>query len=445
MKTFFIIFLLATSVLGEEVRAGLVQRGDQILAKEKANVRMTPASVQKLLVGAAALHYLGPDYRIVTELRSAKAPQGGVLEDLVVVAAGDPTWSERFFESTMPTERLAASLKEKGVQRVAGDLVVDISRFPGRPHAVSRSGVELAHAFSAPTSGFAVDENAVLVRLIPGPGIGAPARLEAKGKAARIAWTNRVHMVSEERHERGTVDFLPVWGEPRVIVRGEYPISEPSYNLRLSVPDPNAHAGHALAAAIQAAGIPIDGRVRVVRTAPTASLTLVRIESPPLTEILVPIFHKSHNWLAEMLLLQISYAVQGEGRDDEALDLIASFLTENVGVDEKDFVLDDGSGLSPFNLITADAVVRMLKHAQGATWGQAFIAALPNTREGTLRAWSRAGDIRAKTGTLRDSLALAGYAGPRNEIAFAVFRGHLDDQPKASVRSEMTDWLRSSW
>src|SRR6187401_2232860 len=160
--------VLASSICGEGMRGYLAMQGDRVLAAEGAERLFTPASVQKIVVSAAALHYLGHDYQIETVVRASGALADGVLQgDLVLEAAGDPTWSRTFFpdDPEAPFRALAEQIHAAGVARVDGDLVIDLSRFPGRRAPTSRSQSEMGLAFGAPVSGLAVDENAVDIRI----------------------------------------------------------------------------------------------------------------------------------------------------------------------------------------------------------------------------------------------------------------------------------------
>jgi D-alanyl-D-alanine carboxypeptidase/D-alanyl-D-alanine-endopeptidase (penicillin-binding protein 4) len=442
----------------ETLHAALAVEDGRVLARENATLPVTPGSVQKLVTAAAALHLLGPEHRFVTVLRGTGEVRDGVLHgDLVVVAGGDPTWSGRFHDggATAPAAALAAQLRRRGVRRVAGGLVVDNRSFPGRPHPVSRSQSELGHGFSAPASGLAVDENCVTVRVAPGERVGVPARIQPRERAARITWTNRTRTVGRERHERGTFDFLPVWGEARVVVRGEYPISEPPYTLCISVPDPEVHAAVALRDGLRRAGVAVDGdavKDNKGLGAPDGTRELARHVSPTLAEVLVPVLDRSHNWLAEMVLLEIARQKNGEARLDEALEEVERFLLGEIGAAPGSFVLDDGSGLSPHNLLTAETVVRLLDWARARSWHGVFRAALPRPGRGTLRGWPALGGVTvAKTGTVRGTVALAGYAGADGRTVFAVFRGHVIEQRRGAdrgaeerdrERAAVAAWLR---
>ena len=66
----------------------VVRRGTTVLASRNADTGLIPASTQKLLVSAAALSTLGPDFRY--ETRAVSTASGPTLDRLWVVGSGDP-------------------------------------------------------------------------------------------------------------------------------------------------------------------------------------------------------------------------------------------------------------------------------------------------------------------------------------------------------------------
>ena len=429
-----------------------------VLTDRHGDRLMTPASVMKVLVTAAAMHHLGPDYRAVTRIVAEGELQQGVLVgDLIWVGGGDPTWNNRFHpqDSRRPIRELIRQLKAKGIARVEGDLVIDASRFPGRPFPAIRAINEVAFGFAAPTAALAVDEGALDFYIAPGKAVGAPAIARPQQPddvPASLVWVNRMTTAPAERDGRGTVDFQPIWNSMTLNLRGEYPITEPPYRLSLAVPDGELYAGEVILAELRAAGIRVEGGVEVRRRASTTKTRAVDIRplaswsSPPLIQWLPPILQESLNWYAEMLVRQLGLATTGEGRPDSGLDQIAMFLTETVGVDQGAFQLDDGSGISPYNLITPRAVVQVLQWSRRQGWSEAWLDAFAGSKEGTLEVWPALprGTV-AKTGTLRHVLALAGYAGLGSPqvVEFACFLGHRTD-PRPALRRELVTKVRAA-
>ncbi len=437
-------------------RGCLAVRGGRVLAAEQHTQLFVPGSVLKLVVAAAALHHWGPDHRLNTTLESAGTRVGDTLRgDLVLRAAGDPTWNERFFpaDPRAPLHDLARQLAAQGIARVEGDLVLEVSRFPGRAFPMSWSLAEVPFAYAAPTSALAIDENALTATIAAGSQLGAPATMTSTGP---WEFVNHTRTVGGERHGKGTVEFLPDWGSTRIVVRGEYPQTEPPYRLELSVPHPEWWAAQALLSALAARGVTLTGEIRWSLQPLPPAFELARITSPSLAERLAPILVDSHNWYAEMLLRGLAAAVRGEGRSDSGLELLREFLLETVGVASDAFVLEDASGVSPYNLISPEAVVQLLTWAWQQPWRETWIQALPQNGVGTLTHWPNLPPLAAKTGTVRHTAALAGYlddpridrgarpaafAHAAEPVVFACFLNHRT-QPVDGLRAEIAAWLR---
>jgi D-alanyl-D-alanine carboxypeptidase/D-alanyl-D-alanine-endopeptidase (penicillin-binding protein 4) len=434
----------------------LAMRGDQVLAEENADRLFVPASVNKLIVSVAALHHLGPEYRSTTRLRATgpvESVASGVREvrgDLVVEAVGDPSWSDalRAGDARRPLRELAAQLHRSGIIRVTGDLIVDTSRFPGRAIPLDWGRGDSALAYGAAPSALALDENVVRLSMAPGRELGAPALLTPR---PGLEVLNQTVTVSSARHGKGTIDFLPVWGTAMVVVRGEYPISEPPFVVRLAAPDPVERAARALTEELATAGIEIAGVVRVSAVAPAVGdAVLAAVESAPLAEILTLVLTDSHNWYAETLVRQLALEVAGEGRLDTGLEVERHFLEQVVGLDPSWFELDDGSGLSPSNLVSPRAIVELLRFGLAQPWRQVLLDSLSSGSKGTLAAWGQTPPLAAKSGTLRHTQTLAGVlAGsgepPGEPIVFAVFLNHRADHRPALKREivrRLWEWYR---
>lgn len=432
--------IVARQPVGQGIEACFAERDGVRLLADHPDRLMIPASVMKLVTSAAALHFLGPDYRAETLVLWTEPPvQGELAGDLVWLGAGDPTWNRRFFADVprRPVERLVRQLHDRGLRRVRGDLVFDTSRFPGRTMPSTRAIDELPFAFGAKPSAFAIDENTAQIRIAPGNRVSAPADVRAESEAARrLRLSHSMVTAPKSRHDRGTVDIQPRRGSMDIDFRGEYPISEPPYSMALAVPDGDRYAAAAIAYALEKGGIMVDGEIRFrgpFDPKSSAVRVAARLDSPPLRRWLEPILLDSQNWYAEMLLLQTAWKHSGEGRLDLALDLLAEWLTGTVGVSPGSFYFDDGSGVSPYNLITPRAVVRLLVWIEQQPWGPVLIDGLPTPGRGTLRSWQGApAGTAAKTGTLRHGSSLAGWlkrpGDKGSAIAFACFSNHLPDR-----------------
>lgn len=427
----------------------------EVIEAHNADRLFVPASVLKLVTVATALHHLGADYRWLTRLTADGPVRGGVLGgDLVIEPAGDPTWGDGFYDggADAPLAALAEQLRARGLTRVTGDLVVDGARFPGRPHPGDRSFSDLPYRFGTPTTGLAVDEATITVRVAPGAAVGEPARVTAP---AGVEVINHTSTVGPERRGAGTLDFVPVWGTDTLLLRGEYPINEPPFVVAASDPAPELRAARRLRAALASAGVRVDGAVRLgaraaVGGGPDSVRVLAELHSRPLGDLLERVLTDSHNWYADMLTLTLAKEVAGTGRFDDGVEVVADFVSEVRGDPSGDGAraragvsLTDGSGLSSSNLVTPRTLVQVLAHALQQPWGQTLIGALAQSGEGTLAAWPALPATVAKTGTLRHTVALAGVldAGAATPVLFCYFVNHHLRGP-ADARRQIASAVR---
>ena len=417
----------------------------QVIDELHAGQLFVPASVLKVATVAAALEHVGGGYRWTTRLTARGGVDGTVLDgDLVVEPGADPTWGPEG-GGNAALAALAGQVRARGITRIAGDLVVDLSSFPGRRHPLDREYSDLPYAHGTPPAPLAVDEATITVHVAPGTAIGSPARVRAPDGIDVI---NHTTTVGQDRHGSGTLDFVPVWGSDTLLLRGEYPISEPAAMVTASDPAPARRAAQRLRLALDAAGVTLEGGVQFQGqpAAPGERTPLAEYLSPPLAEQLAPILTDSHNWYADMLILTLGREVAGSGRFEDGVEVVATFLAEipdmGIGAPREPWLLD-GSGLSPANLVTPRTVVRLLAYAMRQPWSRTMIAALPGPGEGTLEFWPRLPPVAAKTGTLRHTVALAGILDPDSDAPaiFCYFINHHPEQ-RAAARREIADALR---
>jgi D-alanyl-D-alanine carboxypeptidase/D-alanyl-D-alanine-endopeptidase (penicillin-binding protein 4) len=223
------------------------------------------------------------------------------------------------------------------------------------------------------------------------------------------------------------------WGE------NEIPVDK-------AVPDPGLHAATALRDALFMYGIEITGVPRV-HTEPRAwAERIATLPSPYIGQLLGTVLKNSHNLYAEMLLKRLGGGTYGGGLTRER-----TFLTGAPNIDRDSFRFADGSGLSPEDLVTPEATVRMLRWmnhpARRGYWWSTL--AQPNN-EGTLRRRLAALEhrLRGKTGTINGVAALSGIlAMPDGRFRyFAIVVNHHPGDGDGAVKiiDEVVTMITSS-
>jgi D-alanyl-D-alanine carboxypeptidase/D-alanyl-D-alanine-endopeptidase (penicillin-binding protein 4) len=176
-----------------------------------------------------------------------------------------------------------------------------------------------------------------------------------------------------------------------------------------------------------------------------SSTQILSSDSPELQEILAFTLTWSDNLLAERIARLASRAA-GHSLDDAGVaETFAEVLT-NLGIENKNLVIQDASGLSKDNRVTATQVAQLLVKIRNDSRFAPLIGGLPIAgMTGTLRhrfietAPQAIGLIKAKTGTLNGTANLAGYveAGDR-EYVFVIIADKLRKSSTAENRARAT-------
>lgn len=399
-----------------------------------ADRHFIPASNTKMVVTAVALGELGPEYRYRTEILAlGVGAEDSIAGSLIIVGRGDPTLSSRFHPTgPTPLEMLADSIAGAGIRRVAGDLVVDASYFDDALINPTWEVGDLAWSYAPPVTAFGIEEGTFRLVLEPGDRPDQPAKVTVLGPEGAVTVRNLA--VTDTTGDRRRIDVASLPGANALVMTGTVPLGARPDTMTLAVPDPADYAGRAFVAALEARGITVDGRVRVVYD--TLEARALRTTAPqrrvatwnsaPMSEIVAAILQPSQNWIAEQVLKTLGAERAGQGSWRAGLEVERRYLIDVAGIDSTAFSLRDGSGLSAQNLLAPHAIIQILDHARRQPWGEIYVAAMarPGLEDSTLerRLLEYEGRIFAKTGTISNVATLSGYATAANgkELYFSI-------------------------
>lgn len=205
--------------------------------------------------------------------------------------------------------------------------------------------------------------------------------------------------------------------------------------------DPERLAAKTLTAKLRALGVGVDGRPGAGRP-PTGLETLASVASAPLQRLLTKMLRPSDNFIAETLGKRLGAEVRGlPGTIAKGAASIEAW-TDGNGTD---FTLNDNSGLSYANRVTADGIVRLLWLAEDRPWGPDLRRALPTGGQGTLRHRLRGVDVRAKTGTLDEVSALSGWvkAGSGTWVEFSILSFGMSKSTASAIEDRIVVVLQN--
>lgn len=410
-----------------------------------------PASNRKLFSTALALRRLGADFQFTTRLwMVGDLDETGTLQgDLVLETSGDPTLRPTFLNGSSGLVLLsdwARAASAAGIQKVEGRVIVDCSVY--LEPALMPPGWgwdQLTELYGALPSALAMNENRVVVKTSPGRSEGSPCTVETvPDLPAGLALENSARTAGSRG--KNTLKLVRGTGPAALVLVGELPRDVAPVSRTVPLPDPATGWAEAFGSALERAGVSIAGPVEVSRRreAPESQGVGARLlaehTSPPLSRIVRHTNKESDNQCAEMLYLAVGAKEVGQASYAASQLAERSFLRE-LGIDPVLVEGEDGCGLSRTDLVAPRAIVRLLERMASGAEAEAFLNSLPvSGRDGTL-SYRMSGDgmkerVMAKTGTLRDVVALSGYIkrADGRRIAFSLLANHYT-KSAASLRA----------
>jgi D-alanyl-D-alanine carboxypeptidase/D-alanyl-D-alanine-endopeptidase (penicillin-binding protein 4) len=452
----------------------------QVVFEQSANKFVRPASNMKLYTVATAFDRLTPDFHFITSVYTQeKVDDGRIKGDLIIYGRGDPSIAARFNNGDYfkGINDLADRIVAAGVKRIKGDLVGDESYFNGAPLGSGWEWEDLTWSYGAPVSALSINDNAIDLNVKPGDRVGAPVTLTTGPPSSSfLTITNRA-----TTSERGSSSALRIYrglGANTLELSGTLPLGDAGWIGGVAVPDPALAFVSMLRDALTKRGVRIEGRVRTVTdrsgnsvwprnprgfaNGSTAQLPIeiASLQSPPFKEIAAHTLKPSQNQYTELILRTLGRNprvldaagntqplagdAQGATDDEEAgLRMVRDFLRQ-AGIGENDVELNDGSGLSRNDLISANTTVQLLtfmsKHKYFAQFRDALpIAGVDGTLRTRMRGTPAEGNLRAKTGSLSSVASLSGYvttAGGEHLVFSMILNNYPD---AAAVRRDSID------
>ncbi len=341
----------------------VVNAGGRRVFTHNPDVALVPASLQKLVTATAALEVLGPDATYRTVVAAATEPDDGVVRgELYLVGGGDPLLMTDAYEASFERqpqirtdlEALADQVVDAGVREVQGSVVGDESRYDRIRYVDGWPPRFIEQDQTGPLSALAVNDNFVA--------------------------------------------FPPVFD-------AAVPDEE-------AAPEPAVHAAAVLTDLLRARGVVVAGSP-AAGGAPSDAVELAGVESPPLRDVATQMLRESDNMTAELVLKELGVRLGAGGSTPTGAAAVSAEIAgmPELAPGQARTVVADGSGLSDGNRQSCGSLQNLLDRAgPGSELGQGLAVA---GQSGTLAERfldpPLTGRLRAKTGTLNQVAALAGF------------------------------------
>ena len=411
----------------------------EVIYAHNAEKAMLPASNQKLLTTAAMLDAFGNDYRYRTILYFDGDVDGSVLRgDLIIRGSGDPTFGSSELGGrgvNDPLRQWAQRLAEMGVTRIEGRIIADDNAFDEQPYAegwdidyiISQS----SRSLGVSSSGLAYHDNVIEMKIeSTSPG-------EAPSVTTRPAdYLDIQSRATTSSRRRGwALKINRVVGTETIQMEGTLPRTYAG-TIEMPVTNPALFTVHSFKAYLEEAGLEVPADVVDIDDITDLeqqpdyeeAQPLFVYLSPPITRIIDVLNKESNNFYAEQIFRTFGWGGSTGGGGRRVKNLLS-----RAGVETGALSIRDGSGLSRKNLITPEAMGKLLAYMYQHGEREAFVQSLAAGGEPQTTLRSRLGNIpvRAKTGSLEYVRALSGYADTPDgrTLAFAIFANNYTAPP----------------
>ncbi|MGO4814689.1 D-alanyl-D-alanine carboxypeptidase/D-alanyl-D-alanine-endopeptidase [Cupriavidus sp. 2MCAB6] len=418
-------------------------------ASWNAQTPMNPASTMKLVTTFAGLQLLGPGYRWQTSLYADGQPgaDGTINGNVYLRGQGDP--------KLVPEEmaKLVAKARAAGATTINGDLVLDRSYFDSAIDNGATIDGETQRAYNVSPDALLYAFKTLSFTITPDPASQSVA-VSVTPALAQLKLDNRLALSNGKCGDWSARARPSVTQQPDGTVLasfdGSYAADCGEHVVNIATLSHNEFTWGGFVAEWQFAGgrFTHQPALRMGRP-PRGAFLLARHYGQPLSDIVRDINKFSNNVMARQLYLTIGAEMDRSGPASTARsEKVVQRWLARQGLTMPDLVLDNGSGLSREERISAYDMSRLLQQALASEVGPVLIDSLPILGvDGTLRnrltKAGAAGNAYMKTGTLNDVRALAGYVDALNGDRYVVvsYINHANAAQARDAHDALLQWV----
>ena len=437
----------------------------RVLAEYNSAAKMAPASNMKLITSGCALHSLGADFRFPTSIAySGEIVDGTLKGDIYIVGGGDPTIGSADSIAVKADGlfwKWKSAMKAAGINAIEGRIIGDGRLFEGHLENTSWEYDDVGTDYGAGSSALSFYANAQDYEVSAGAKAGDPVNVRIS--YPETPWLHFTNLGTTGPAGTGNslylyaTDLAPYAELRGTFALGRKPKTEHFANKYGAMTCAYYFYKNLVSTGWTVSGGYADidrlGRIRGVDFVPGDKAsndlkTITTTFSPSLFKISRETLSRSDNFYAEAMM-----RIMGEKSTDisvydscrvaeiEVLEDLCPGISEELSI-------DDGSGLSRHNFVSASTLVKYLVSMKKSPAFGSFIDALPYPgSEGTLKYLLSGLDpavrkrIRMKSGSMDGVLCYSGYIIPasgnaKDAIVFSILTNNCD-APVGVVRAKI--------
>jgi D-alanyl-D-alanine carboxypeptidase/D-alanyl-D-alanine-endopeptidase (penicillin-binding protein 4) len=379
----------------------------KVLYAKNDQIGLATASTLKTITAATAFSLLGKDFQFQTTLSYSGniTPEGTLKGNLIIVGSGDPTlgsWRYQNKENIVLNQWVEA-IRSAGIKRIDGAIIGDDRVFGTQTTPEGWVWQDIGNYYGAGTSGLAWRENQFDIHLKPGNSTSDETRvIKTVPEMPYIQVVNELKTGLTGTGDRSYA-FLPPYSNVAYL-RGSWGLGIGKAGISVALPDPAFDCAYRLQDTLKRLGIASSQAATTARllssnkqNIPIATQKISTITSPTLSEMAYWFLKKSINLYGESLLKTIALKSGKAATTAKGAETEINFWAAK-SIDKSALNIIDGSGLSPGDRITTNAMANILYLIQREPWFADFYKALPEYN-----------GMKIKSGTINDVSAFAGY------------------------------------
>ncbi|MBK7229153.1 MAG: D-alanyl-D-alanine carboxypeptidase/D-alanyl-D-alanine-endopeptidase [Ignavibacteriales bacterium] len=382
---------------------------NKILFKKNEKMLLRPASNMKVITSTAGLLYLDPDYEFKTDLYYDGFVSNDTLYGNIFVVGGcDPDFV------TQDISTFVDAIKSLNVSVINGNIIGDVS-FKDSLYWGKGWMWDDDPSSDAPYLGaLNINDNCVEVSY------------DSKEKLFN---TNpKTKFVDVKRIENDVELFIDRnWLERKneILIVGKD--DKKSYTTKVNVLNPELYFLQVFSEVLDSNNVIILGRIESHKISENA--LYLTSESRKYSDVIINLNKESDNLSAEMTLLALAEKYYGKPATAKNGINVVEKMIEEIELNSEDYRLVDGSGVSHYNVVSAELIVKILKYVFNQKpelyeilYNSFPIAGVDGTLEYRMKNTSAEKNVHAKTGTLSGVSTLSGYLTTKNNhtIAFSI-------------------------
>jgi D-alanyl-D-alanine carboxypeptidase/D-alanyl-D-alanine-endopeptidase (penicillin-binding protein 4) len=438
-------------------------KNSNVLLNWRGNVGMNPASTIKLLTTIIALDILGPSYRWRTDIYTDGNIQNRVLKgNLYFVGHGDP--------KLIPEEllRLSKMLRGAGIDKIEGNLLFDRSAYAASVFDPSTIDGESMRSYNVAPDPLLFAFRTLSFQLNPNR-TGDGVDISYTPKLARFKINNALSQTNtacENWRNDLQVTFSGNQGNPpasnqKVVswetsFTGSVPANCKGLGWNIVVSDANTFLTLGFSAAWEGAGGSwVKPPLSKDENLPSFATPLLQFEGTSLMEAVQDINKFSNNVMARQVFLTLALEKFGKPADTASAEKVVQNWLKQKGLEFPELVIENGSGLSRSETISANHLNSLLILAKESSMNEAFTNSLPLAgSDGTMRHrliaqlrqflhLKKKPEARIKTGSLQNVRSVSGYVLSKSGKTYALTS--MINSPNASrgleAHDQLINWL----